>query len=1089
MDLCVSSVFSAFFTLFGSLGVIVGFSTTTPVMPIKCFTVMFAITFVQQVIGLVLFVLFLSEWYIIFKCLLVVLSVGMILGKTWNMQQLKIALVYLCVYDLIYIGTASVMIYNAVTSKICSQPYVIAVEFCMIFYLASSFIVVCVSLSIEFVVVKKTLPAIPFYCRNVILTYRYMMPDNARTLTNSTVVLWDKEMATSLDEGRVLSQGVYGFDRIKTLLNGQHREALLEYNGCVMYVRRHNIFSSCFQCMVLPLIMGTCFTNSTVSQPRSSIKTHYVELHSTISRDPSSVVDLDVAENNDGVDTAQTTPSLQQLYRKQLVDACLERERRDSGGSMRNTMFDLMVHTNNSTCQGMTQGAIDIINNQSTIKKVHMSTGRLEDNSLQIFRDLSGEFSRHHPQSARQAENIAVVSQRTSTSRQSFKPSYCLALGFSNGKLTLVPNESNCSGYSQTSRSMLHSSHSMIYSNDLNIRRAGCGSILSKAEPGLDPSTSRSFDGTTSCLYKGCNYQKVYRPEDMLSTISDNADPSIIHSNSSEDSGLEDHYKAIKPSIPGIATLAKTQLHDRSKTSVPRGVTSSGDNFASSAYCQSDNICDSLLKDELVSPLSVISGKHSIDSGGDIPNSRHTDESASRKSFTNAEFSICQANKKHVSSKDVLTATDMLTYEERLDIVRYWVLCRCKRKDVQFVVAVNRRQVLLDTESILVNTPLRHHIYPIHVRFINETAFDAGGLCREYLSLLAGQLFSPAFIPAAPTESDDSAGSVPNSNILIADNQTITMAPSCTVMVAYTMGWCVGKCLFHGISIPQQLSPMFLSIMMGVSPTIEDIASFEPGLANVIRDAEYDDGSFHCLRAEIPALGKWRMRRPWYKTIFLKAFQADECSGDTQSAAICSSQNSFVPITNLSDLAKGFKRVNSLPTIKVRAIDTLQVVLAKYYPMSRKAVRGLQRGFKSCIPQPADFFLDQPLLRKTTIGNVVIDLVDWKRYTHVLGFPFDSMVPFWFWQILEENRDLPSLVLFFACGINAPPSTGFQGLGKPLFSGQPAHPFTIVPCSKTRLPVAHTCVNRLELPLVDSKQELEFSLRKSTKFGRTLDIV
>jgi len=307
-----------------------------------------------------------------------------------------------------------------------------------------------------------------------------------------------------------------------------------------------------------------------------------------------------------------------------------------------------------------------------------------------------------------------------------------------------------------------------------------------------------------------------------------------------------------------------------------------------------------------------------------------------------------------------------------------------------------------------------------------------------------------------------------NANVIIGEANTVCPSPQVGVVIAYCMGWCIGKCLFHSIALDAQLSKMFLALLIEVPPRISDIAEFDPGLAKLIQQAEVDDTAFSTLRENVPGL-----TGQWYRTIRCKV----GCGPPTVDGE---SQN-----TNWNTNWNA----NSHPTERLRIIDTRKVVLARHYPRGAETIQSATKGFYGAIPDPASYFLDVDLLHSTVVGRPVIDVVDWRANSVVQGFAPDCLVPEWFWDILESHPRVRAEVLHFACGIRAPPQEGFAALGRPLFKSEAAYPFTLRPCAAKELPTAHTCTNTLELPLVKSRRELLVALRKSLFYGKTMDIV
>jgi hypothetical protein len=143
----------------------------------------------------------------------------------------------------------------------------------------------------------------------------------------------------------------------------------------------------------------------------------------------------------------------------------------------------------------------------------------------------------------------------------------------------------------------------------------------------------------------------------------------------------------------------------------------------------------------------------------------------------------------------------------------------------------------------------------------------------------------------------------------------------------------------------------------------------------------------------------------------------------------------------------------------------------------QNSVQWIKEGLFSVFPQE---FLSgfSPLdLDFLISGTPFINVAEWQRYTVYRGeFTNSHRLIKWFWECIyelsqEELRDL----LIFITGTSRVPIEGFQALKTT--RGDPA-PFTLEPMPYFfgALPRAHTCFNRMDLPLFQSKYEIKQSL-------------
>jgi hypothetical protein len=113
------------------------------------------------------------------------------------------------------------------------------------------------------------------------------------------------------------------------------------------------------------------------------------------------------------------------------------------------------------------------------------------------------------------------------------------------------------------------------------------------------------------------------------------------------------------------------------------------------------------------------------------------------------------------------------------------------------------------------------------------------------------------------------------------------------------------------------------------------------------------------------------------------------------------------------------------------------------------------------------------------VGVPSIDTEDWKKHTdfkfYTNNYPTELELSniHWFWEVIEDmkNEDRVRL-LQFATGTSRVPAQGFKGL---ISSDGRVRRFNIAfaGVNQTSLfPKAHTCFNRLDLPIYNSKEVL-----------------
>jgi hypothetical protein len=138
-------------------------------------------------------------------------------------------------------------------------------------------------------------------------------------------------------------------------------------------------------------------------------------------------------------------------------------------------------------------------------------------------------------------------------------------------------------------------------------------------------------------------------------------------------------------------------------------------------------------------------------------------------------------------------------------------------------------------------------------------------------------------------------------------------------------------------------------------------------------------------------------------------------------------------------------------------------------------------GFFDVVPEPLLTVFDFQELELLMCGLPNIDMDDWQAnteysgdYEHVNG---DYPTCHWFWEVVSEfDQEMKARLLQFVTGTSGVPSRGFGVL-----QGNDGNirKFTIhgVHVGVCLYPRAHTCFNRIDLPMYETKDELREKLK------------
>lgn len=123
---------------------------------------------------------------------------------------------------------------------------------------------------------------------------------------------------------------------------------------------------------------------------------------------------------------------------------------------------------------------------------------------------------------------------------------------------------------------------------------------------------------------------------------------------------------------------------------------------------------------------------------------------------------------------------------------------------------------------------------------------------------------------------------------------------------------------------------------------------------------------------------------------------------------------------------------------------------------------------------------DYQELELVICGAPEIDIADWKRYTYLSADLVGSDLIVWFWEILTDMSHVErARLLQFATGSSHVPAQGFQALTSYdgrlcpfMLKGIPLRRRTRDQVTQQTYPKAHTCFNRIDLPVYDTKEQL-----------------
>ena len=157
-----------------------------------------------------------------------------------------------------------------------------------------------------------------------------------------------------------------------------------------------------------------------------------------------------------------------------------------------------------------------------------------------------------------------------------------------------------------------------------------------------------------------------------------------------------------------------------------------------------------------------------------------------------------------------------------------------------------------------------------------------------------------------------------------------------------------------------------------------------------------------------------------------------------------------------------------------------KIIDFKFKCRIKQQMEYLMKGFNEIISHNLIVIFDHQELELLTCGYPDVDIKDWKKNTLYKGhYNENTPVIQWFWKtILLMDSESRIRLLQFVTGTSRVPMNGFselQGSNGP-------QKFTIEKWGTSeKLPRAHTCFNRLDLPPYESFEKLKEKLKAAVE--------
>ncbi|XP_078281466.1 E3 ubiquitin-protein ligase NEDD4-like isoform X4 [Rhinoraja longicauda] len=312
------------------------------------------------------------------------------------------------------------------------------------------------------------------------------------------------------------------------------------------------------------------------------------------------------------------------------------------------------------------------------------------------------------------------------------------------------------------------------------------------------------------------------------------------------------------------------------------------------------------------------------------------------------------------------------------------------------------------------------------IEFESEKGLDYGGVAREWFFLLSKEMFNPYYGLFEYSATDNYTLQInPNSGLCNEDHLSYFKF----------IGRVAGMAVHHGKLLDGFFIRPFYKMMLGKSITLKDMESV---------DGEY----FNSLR--------WILEND--PTELDLRFCIDEDNfGQTYQVDLKPSGSDMV-VTNEN------KREYIDLVIQWRFVNRVQ-----------KQMNAFMEGFTELIPIDLIKIFDENELELLMCGLGDVDVNDWRQHTvYKNNYCTNHPVIQWYWKaVLLMDAEKRIRLLQFVTGTSRVPMNGFAEL----YGSNGPQLFTIEQWgTPEKLPRAHTCFNRLDLPPYESFEDLREKL-------------
>uniref|UniRef100_A0A672Z9F0 HECT-type E3 ubiquitin transferase n=1 Tax=Sphaeramia orbicularis TaxID=375764 RepID=A0A672Z9F0_9TELE len=323
------------------------------------------------------------------------------------------------------------------------------------------------------------------------------------------------------------------------------------------------------------------------------------------------------------------------------------------------------------------------------------------------------------------------------------------------------------------------------------------------------------------------------------------------------------------------------------------------------------------------------------------------------------------------------------------------------------------------------------------VEFEGEKGLDYGGVAREWFFLMSKEMFNPYYGLFEYSATDNYTLQInPNSGLCNEDHLSYFKF----------IGRVAGMAVYHGKLLDAFFIRPFYKMMLQKSIHLQDMESV---------DSEYFNSLMWILENDPTDLD---LRFTIDEELFGQTHQHELKPGGTEIVVTNENKKEYIHLV-----------------IQWRFVNRIQ-----------KQMTAFKEGFFELIPQDLIKIFDENELELLMCGLGDVDVNDWRENTkYKNGYCPNHAVIQWFWKtVLLMDAEKRIRLLQFVTGTSRVPMNGFAEL----YGSNGPQLFTIEQWgTRDKLPRAHTCFNRLDLPPYESFEELREKLHIAIENAQGFD--